>query len=176
GWGGGWLTPYQNTPAILFGLENIAECGWSKPAGIKGLFAHEVGHLVHQQWRAHNDKTPGSGPWWQFYEEGFAQRCESLIFDTESFHQTSGIMAGDWFGWCRSHKSWLAAEFLKTVAAGKSVVPFFGSWFDIQGKIETGYFLGHEGIRALEKNYSIKEIALLDDPERYLRPVLERMK
>lgn len=41
-----------------------------------------------------------------------------------------------------------------------SVKEFFGSWFNIQGKSQTGYFLGHEFIRALEDTYSLREIAL----------------
>jgi hypothetical protein len=43
-----------------------------------------------------------------------------------------------------------------------SVKHFFGSWFGIQGKSQTGYFLGHEFIRELEKSYSLKETALLN--------------
>jgi hypothetical protein len=63
----------------------------------------------------------GSGPWWDLYEEGFAQRCEELISDTVVFHQATGIKGSDWLNWCQSHKGLLAAEFLKTVAEGKSV-------------------------------------------------------
>ena len=175
GCGAGWVTPFHNSPAILFGLENIAECGWSNPEGITGLATHEIGHLVHQHWRAQHGKSISSGAWWQLYEEGFAQRCESLIFGTDAWHQTSGIMAGDWLGWCQSHKSWLAAEFLKTVETGQSVAQFFGSWFEIDGKSEAGYFLGNEVIRVLERQFSLKEIALLDDTEAYTRPILKQM-
>jgi hypothetical protein len=32
-------------PAVLFGPENIAECGWSASEVLAGLVAHEVGHL-----------------------------------------------------------------------------------------------------------------------------------
>jgi hypothetical protein len=175
GCGAGWDTTYRHMPAVLFGLENIAECGWSSREAVEGLFAHEMGHLVHQHWRAQNKKTPGAGPWWQLYEEGFAQRCEGVISGTASFHQTSGITGGDWLSWCQSHKSWLAAEFLKTVTEGKPVAAFFGSWYEIQGRSETGYYLGHEVIKELEKKYSLKEIALLDDCESYLRPILKQM-
>jgi len=31
GSGAGWATTYQGRPAVLFGLENIAEEGWSEP-------------------------------------------------------------------------------------------------------------------------------------------------
>ena len=56
-----------------------------------------------------------------------------------------------------------------------SVRPFFGSWFDVQGRKQCGYFLGHELIRQLEANMNMKEIALLDHTEEWLRRGLERM-
>jgi hypothetical protein len=66
-----------------------------------------------------------------------------------------------WLSWCQQHESWLAKEFLERLERA-SVKDFFGSWFGIQGKSQTGYFLGHEFIRELEKSYSLKEIALLN--------------
>jgi len=176
GCGAGWVTPFNGSPAILFGLENIAECGWSSREAIEGLIAHEIGHLVHRHWRAQSGKAAGSGPWWQLYEEGFAQRCESLIIGRDSWHQAQFGKNDDWFSWCRSRQGWLASEFLKSVDGGKPVTAFFGSWFNIEGRIETGYFLGYEVIRALQKNKDLKEIALLENPELHLRPVLEEMK
>jgi hypothetical protein len=176
GCGAGWATTYNNTPAILFGLENIAECDWSNASDIQSLFAHEAGHLVHQHWRGQNNKPTGSGPWWQLYEEGFAQRCEDKIGSDYSWHQAGSAMDNDWLTWCRKHKGWLAAEFLKTVENNETVVPFFGSWFNIHGRIETGYFLGHEIILELEKSLSLKEIALLNDYEAVFRQTLQQMK
>ncbi len=175
GCGAGWVTPFRDSPAILFGLENIAECGWSDPEAITGLVAHEIGHLVHQHWRAQHGKSIDSGPWWQLYEEGFAQHCESLILDADTWHQASSSKDVDWLGWCQSHQGWLAAEFLRTVDADKPVSPFFGSWLEICGKSQTGYFLGHEVIRALKSHSTLKEIALLDNAEAHLRPILEQM-
>lgn len=175
GIGAGWATTFRDTPAVLFGLENIAECGWSSREAIEGLFAHELGHLVHYHWRGQIIEYAATDPWQRLHEEGFAQRCEDLISGAESFHQTSSITGGDWLSWCQSHKGLLAAEFLKTVAEGKTIAPFFGSWFEIRGKSETGYFLGYEVIKELEKKHNLKEIALLKDYERYLRPILQRM-
>ncbi len=175
GCGAGWVTPYRDTPAILFGLENIAECDWSNVSDIQELIAHEAGHLVHQYWRSQNGKSAGSGPWWQLYEEGFAQRIEGKICSEYTWHQADEFMDSDWLEWCQRHKGWLAAEFLKRAGEAKSVAPLFGSWFNINGKIETGYFLGHEVITELEKNISIKEIALIDDIEGYLKPILKQM-
>jgi len=173
GCGAGWATSFQDLPAILFGLENIAECGWSNRQAISGLIAHELGHLTHYYWRNKSGKSNGSGPWWQLYAEGFAQRCESLIVGHDSFHQT--IKDKNWCDWCQNHKGLLASEFIKTIDAGKPVSAFFGSWFDIQGRTETGYFLGQELVRTLEKDSSLKEIALIDNAENNLKPILEKM-
>jgi hypothetical protein len=175
GCGAGWATTYDGSPAVLFGLENIAECGWSDPESIQGLIAHEIGHLVHNHWRSRQGKLNGSGPWWQLYEEGFAQVCESQILDTEIVHQANSGEEDGWLRWCRDHSGWLAGEFLKTVQAGKSVSAFFGSWYEIRGQSETGYFLGEQIIRELQKQNSLKDIALLEDIESTIRPILEGM-
>ncbi|MCL0080513.1 hypothetical protein M1O18_06415 [Dehalococcoidia bacterium] len=175
GCGAGWVTPFHNSPAVLFGLENIAECGWSQHQSIAGMVAHEIGHLMHDHWRAQYEKATGSGPWWQLYSEGFAQRCEHVILGKDTWHESIGINGDDWLDWCQDHKSWLATEFLRLVDAGESVHPFFGSWFDICGRKQCGYFLGHELIKELEASISLKEIALLDDVEEQLRHILERI-
>ena len=175
GCGAGWARTYGDLPAVWFGLENIAECGWSDADAIAGLAAHEIGHLAHHHWRAQYGKPLGSGPWWQLYEEGFAQHCESLIRGTDAWHQMSGHQAGEWLDWCRRHRGWLAVEYLRTVDGGRPVSPFFGSWLNIRGKIQTGYYLGAEAIRALSNQLSLKEAALLDDLAAALRPVLQQM-
>ncbi|MBU2609549.1 MAG: hypothetical protein KJ606_01185 [Chloroflexi bacterium] len=173
GCGAGWATLFRGSPAILFGLENIAECGWTDAEAIGGLVAHEFSHLVHYYWRQEYGKPMGSGPWWQLYEEGFAQYCESVILDTRVWHQI--IENENWLEWCESHKGWLATEFLRYVDSGESVSPFFGSWLHLDGKSETGYFLGYKLIRKLQEALDLKDIALLDDVENHLRPLLERM-
>ncbi|MCD6518494.1 MAG: hypothetical protein J7M05_01020 [Anaerolineae bacterium] len=173
GCGAGWATCFAGTPAILFGLENIAERGWHPPEALRGLIAHELGHLVHYHWRKAKGKPIGSGPWWQLYEEGFAQRCEMLILGEKAPHQQKSSL--NWLAWCQSHRSWLAAEFLRAIDAGRSIRPFFGSWFEIAGHRETGYFLGQEVIRKLEQEYPLQEIALLERLEDHLRPILEEM-
>jgi len=61
------------------------------------------------------------------------------------------------------------------VETGDPVSPFFGSWFEICGKSQTGYFLGHEVIVELENRLSLREIALLDSAEPYARPILKQM-
>jgi len=173
GCGAGWVTTYQNSPAILFGLENIAEEGWSQPATLTGLVAHELGHLAHFHWLAQHELPTGSGPWWQLFTEGFAQRCEHLILGEDTWHMNDSSSDDTWLEWCQDHKGWLAAEFLRVVEVGESVRPFFGSWFDVRGRKQTGYFLGHELIKELEASISLKEIALLDNVEGRLRRILE---
>ena len=173
GCGAGWVTRFRGMPAILFGLENIAECGWTEQNAITGLVAHEMGHLAHNTWRERHQRPMGSGPWWQLYEEGFAQYCESMLLGSQSWHQVHGD--AEWLGWCQHNLGWLAAEFIRLADKGESVRPFFGSWFDLRGKKETGYYLGCEALQRLADESSVHEIALLDDPERVLRPILEKM-
>lgn len=173
GCGAGWATTLQNAPAVLFGLENIAECGWSEPPALPGLVAHEIGHLAHHHWRRQVGLQLGCGSWWQLYEEGFAQRCEHVILGADTWHPSSGDSGDDWLEWCQSHRAWLAAEFLRRVDADQSVRSFFGSWFDIRGHKQCGYFLGHEVIRELESGANLEEIALLEDTEGACRSIVE---
>jgi hypothetical protein len=165
GVGAGWGTTYQDTPALLFGLENIAEEGWSAPDAIEGLVAHELGHLVHFHWRARAGKALGSGPWWQLYEEGFAERCGHVLLGEERWHMASGKGYQGWPEWCRENQGWLAAEFLRRVRCGEDIRPFFGSWYNLRGQKQTGYFLGHALVKKLEEHLALQEIALLEDYE-----------
>ncbi|MFZ3069617.1 MAG: hypothetical protein WA110_00625 [Anaerolineaceae bacterium] len=173
GCGAGWVTTYEGIPAVLFGLENIAECRWSAEHLITGLTAHELGHVVHATWRAQAHKPDGEGPWWQLFTEGFAQRCEHLILQKETWHE-AGNADKNWISWCSDHKEHLASEFLRLVSEKKDVRPFFGSWYEIDGHSQCGYFLGHEVIKDLQlKGMSLSKIGTLDHPEGYLREALE---
>ena len=69
----------------------------------------------------------------------------------------------DWLAWCQENRSWLTAEFLRRTNLGESVRPFFGSWYDLHGYKQTGYFLGHEVIRVLAADMSLREIALVEN-------------
>jgi hypothetical protein len=174
GCGAGWATEYDGRPAILFGLENIAEEGWLDSAALSELMAHELGHLVHFRWREQAGLTNEDSPWWQLFTEGFAQRCEGLILGRPSWQLRP---QGDpqWAAWCRAHLGWLSAEFLRRVDHGDEMRPFFGSWFDLRGHKQTGYFLGHEVIAALEERMGLRAVALLTDVEAGIRPVLTRL-
>jgi hypothetical protein len=98
-------------------------------------------------------------PLFRLYEEGFGQRCEHVILEKETWHMKPDR---EWLAWCRHHKSWLAREFLKRLETHASVNDFFGSWFNIEGKKQTGYFLGHEFVKELQKTLNLREIALLN--------------
>ena len=163
GLGAGWATTYQGNRAILFGLENIAEEGWDEAAVLKGLIGHEIGHLWHFDQRSKAGLMKGNGPWWQLYTEGLAQRCESVIAGEESWHMAA--QSDTWLRWCRRQKGWLAGEFLRAVEVGGDIRVFFGSWFDVSGHKQTGYYLGYEAVRRLQEQMTLGDIALIEDVE-----------
>lgn len=175
GCGAGWATSYQRRPAVLLGLENIAECGWIQLGTLRGLIAHEIGHLAHYQMREKAGMEIGSGPWWQLYEEGYAQRCEALVQGDQRWHMVGEPYGENWLQWCQQNRTGLALEFLRRVDQAESIRPFFGSWYEVMGHKQCGYFLGHEAITTLEKKLPMEEIALLERPEERLRPIVEAM-
>lgn len=176
GWGG-WATQYQGERACLLGLDTIVELGWTEKETMSGLVAHELGHLLQLEWRARRDLPSGEGPFWDMYQEGFAQRCEHLILGDDTWHMTAGQPT--WLPWCQNHQSWLASEFLKTAARGDPVYNFFGSWaeFNICGYHDCGRFLGHEMLRRWEKDTEFRDMALLTPAQvdDRLRQALEEM-
>jgi hypothetical protein len=175
GCGAGWASSFEGVPACLFGLENIAERGWTEQETLAALAAHELGHLLHQRWRCIHGLTSGRGPFWQLYEEGFAQRCEHAIMGKNTWHE--GSKQRDWLMWCNENRAWLATEFLRTADRAESARPFFGSWFNIRGYSQCGYFLGHEVIREWQDTMDLNDVALLpsDDALQRARESLERM-
>ena len=173
GCGAGWAASYSGSPAVLFGLENIAELGWTTQEALSGLTVHELSHLAHHRWRREAGLELGEGPWWQLYEEGFAQACEVLI--TGTWHETKGNVSQDWLKACRENKSILAEEFLSRVNQGQEFRDFFGSWYDVAGIPQAGYFLGSQIMRPLIEQEGAEQTALLVDLEAALRPALEVM-
>ena len=81
-----------------------------------------------------------------------------------------------WREWCQDNLGWLASEFLRRADQGEHMRPFFGSWFDLRGRKQTGYLLGHELVKKLQEQMGMREIALLTDVESHLRPLLTRMR
>jgi hypothetical protein len=171
--GAGWLTSLKGTQAILFGLEMIAECGWTDPGLIRGLIAHEVGHATHGILRGDPELNQQKGPWWQLYTEGFAQHCEHILMGRNSWHEGKGLNDESWLEWCTNNRGMLAARFIKDVDNEEDIRPFFGSWYDIQGYRQCGYYLGHEVVLNLEHRMDITEIATFRDIEAEMRIGLE---
>ena len=64
GCGAGRATEYDGKPAILFGLENIAEEDWQERDTLTGLFARELGHLIHFEWRKQANIANEDNHWW----------------------------------------------------------------------------------------------------------------
>lgn len=178
GCGAGWATTFRKVPAVLFGLENTAELQWTDSVTTVALVEHELAHLAHDYWRGKARVSAldrHRGPWWRLYEEGFATRCEIRLGSIGSHHSTS--RAEDWLSWCRENRSRLASLFLKSADSSNSDRRFFGSWYPLDGHIETGYFLGAEVIRDWESRFSLREIACMstDQVRRRARASLHRM-
>lgn len=159
GCGAGWATRYEGQPACLLGLENIAEERWHTRERLEGLVAHELGHLAHMAWRGEWEAFAEHerDPLFLLYSEGFAVRCEEAILGG------AGHLGQDeqWLAWCAAHRAMLAAEFLRRVEAGEAVRDFFGSWYEVQGQSQTGYYLGDEFVRHLERGRALRDVACL---------------
>lgn len=175
GCGAGWATEYGGKPAILLGLENIAECGWTNESSLKGLIAHEVGHLFHDELRVRANLGTSSGPLWQLYREGFAQRCEHLLSGASTWHMSTGINDETWLTWCDENLSYLASEFLASMDSEEKTKRFFGHWYDLLGKRQCGYYLGHEIVANLEKTESLGSVAIIPEPEDRILEVLRTL-
>jgi len=173
--GAGWATTFDNTPACLFGLENIAELNWTDEETLAALCAHELGHVAHDHWRAKAGLAGGEGPWWRLYQEGFAMRCEHLVKGRETWHEQAGQEG--WLAWCAANKARLARELLARLERDEDAREFFGSWYDVHGFKQCGYYLGHEVVKQLEQGMPLREIALLShqDAEFGMRDQLHRL-
>lgn len=159
GCGAGWATTFNGQPAVLFGLENLAELNWCNQDSLAGLVAHELGHLLHFEWRSQANQAEGDGAWWQLYEEGFAQRCETLVMGQDSWHMTCSQLG--WRRWCAANLQALASGYMESAERHKPVRDYFGSWFEIQGWRQTGYYLGHEVLRFWERENSLQSLAVM---------------
>jgi hypothetical protein len=177
GCGAGWATEFKGKSALLFGLENIAECGWSDSRSLEGLVAHELGHLFHERIRESMNLAFDDGPLWRLYKEGIAKWSEFELLNRESWYEARGLNEPDWLDWCKENRAWLAEKFLGAVKKGKSTDQFFGSWYEVEGWKQTGYFLGYEAVTHL---ISSRNLAKLDpfkisNPPKQMRQVLEKL-
>lgn len=174
GLGAGWATRFRGMPACLLGLENIAELGWTDDVALAALAAHEIGHLAHENWRQ-EALSCASGPLWTLYLEGLAMRVEHRIMGRETWHEQTG-QAG-WLEWCQANQGNLARQFLTRMESSADTKDFFGSWYEIDGYAQSGYYLGHEVVRRLEEQHTLREIALFtpDQVTANAKHVLDRM-
>ncbi len=161
GCGAGWSTEFKGKSALLFGLENIAECDWTDHRSLEGLTAHELSHLFHERIREASDLPIREGPFWRLYKEGVAKWSEFKILDRESWYEARGLNDSSWLNWCREHKAWLGEEFLRTVEEEESTDKFFGSWYDLRGWKQTGYFLGYQTLSHLQTSKNLSKFELL---------------
>ena len=177
GCGAGWSTTLEGKPALLFGLENIAESGWSDSRSLEGLVTHELGHLFHERIRQNSKLSIKDGPFWRLYKEGVAKWSEFGILDRESWYEAKGLNDPGWLDWCRENKSWLAEEFLLRVEKEKSVDQFFGSWYDLWGWKQTGYFLGYEAITNLTSSHNLTKLDIfkIANPSEQMKQALENL-
>ena len=158
GHGAGSATRYQGGPACLMGLEMVAENHWQDPGLLRGLLAHELGHLLHMHWRGEWARflEQEEDPFFLLYSEGFAQHCEDLLYG-QPWHL---LQDEDWLPWCREQQGWLAGEYLRRVQDGETVREFYGSWYELRGQKQTGYFLGQAWIQEMwAQGQALGEIA-----------------
>lgn len=173
GCGAGWATDFRGGSAILFGLEQIAGCGWSDADAIEGLVTHEMGHVVHSTLRKENGMPASSGPLSDLFSEGLAEHTSHVVSGRETWHMARGVNPDGWLQWCRENRAWLASEFLKRVDGGDTVEDFFGDWHDLGGWRLCGYWLGHEVIGEMAEATGLRELMLMDDVDKHIRAVLE---
>ncbi|MHB9031567.1 MAG: hypothetical protein ACYC6L_00825 [Anaerolineae bacterium] len=163
GLGAGWAAYLEGRPAILYGLENIAACRWANALAISGLTAHEYAHLWHMERRRERGLSRAPEPWWSLYEEGLAAFIENYVLGRPSWHMQSAQPG--WLAWCRSHRAWLAGEYLRYQKEGLPITPFYGTWYNLGGYQQTGYFLGHELIARFAAEMPLEMLALWNAEE-----------
>lgn len=177
GCGAGWSTSLDDKPALLFGLENIAECRWNDKRSIEGLVAHESGHLFHEIIRKNTDLPLKNGPFWRLYKEGVAKWSESKLLNRESWYEAEGLNDPEWLSWCRENLDWLAEEFLRRVEQEEPVKQFFGSWYDLKSWKQTGYFLGYRAVLQLQRGGALsnRNVLKLSNPADKLKQILKNL-
>ena len=161
--GAGWVTDYAGAPAILFGLENIADLNWIDRVSLEYLVAHELCHVVNQtlygkeRWLALYE-CETEGQYFRLYVEGFAERYQELLLRRSAFDR----YGGGWLEWCRANHDRLSSIYLKRLRNSESVSDFYGNWNQVDGHSDVGYYLGREFIVFLEeKGLRIKAVATL---------------
>ena len=192
GTGAGHVTKYKNKPAILFGLENIANLNWYKIDTLTGMIFHELGHIIHmierekyisstikeniQSGKQNHEnvlKKYEDLIWFRLYEEGTAQRFEHLLQGKETWHMDEMTEEGDsqWRAWINSNYSYICNTFYNRIKnENNKLSDLFGSDREnsdcnFHGKIQVGYYIGAQMIKEWQKSLSLKEIMRLPKEE-----------
>jgi hypothetical protein len=63
------------------------------------------------------------------------------------------------------HEGYLARRYLEAMHEKEKRRRFFGSWLEIDGWRQTGYFLGCRIVQRMAKSMSLREIAIVNDDE-----------
>jgi hypothetical protein len=116
--------------------------------------------VSHYAWRRQaGPEIPEHGPWrYDLYEEGFGQYAEELVAGKHGGHLARNH---EWLAWCSENQARLARMLLDDAERGVSVRRFFGSWYEIDGHAQAGYFLGQVMLHAWAASQSLREIACL---------------
>lgn len=195
GTGAGHVTKYKNRPAMLFGLENIANLNWHNIKTLKGLVFHELGHVIHMIEREKNcpkltktDKESKYGEkneenvlekyenliWFRLYEEGIAQRFEHLLQGKETWHMDDQITedgTSQWKSWIDDNYNYICNTFYNRVLnENHKLSDLFGSDREnsdcnFHGKIQVGYYIGAQMIKEWQKSLSLKKIMKLPEKD-----------
>ncbi len=163
GCGAGWATTYDGRPAILLGLEKVAECGWHEAPLVSSVLAHEYGHLYHESHRPPHGPHTVSPQALTLFSEGLAQRFDHLAAGTDSWALCSHLNDSSWLEWCERNRPMLAGEYLELIRTNKPSKVFFGDWLQGHGRKQVGYYLGHEFVKWLEREMTIEQVAELED-------------
>ncbi|WP_372998751.1 hypothetical protein [Lutispora sp.] len=68
----------------------------------------------------------------------------------------------EWVERCKANEKQLKKLYLAVLYdKEKGTRDFFGDWFEVLGISDTGYYLGAEFIRSLDKQYNIEDIGKL---------------
>ena len=153
--GAGWATRWEGRPAVLLGLENIAELNWHRRPEIRKIMAHEIGHLFIFQVSGERNGL-GFHPLLDLFEEGFAQHAEHVVLGRRTWGCSS---RKGWLTWCLSHERYLARRYLREMNDTQKRRRFFGSWFDVAGWRQTGYFLGCRIVERLAEKHGLGGVA-----------------
>lgn len=89
--------------------------------------------------------------------------CEHLVMGRETWHEQAGQPG--WLEWCVRNRGRLAQALLARLERGDNARDFFGSWYEVEGFRQCGYYLGHEIVREMGEGDELRNVALLPPSE-----------